>query len=243
MILIFVLLVLSLIMLFFLFPARPEGFIEAPAWDTSTPLIIVSAHFKENLGWLKKSTHPVVVCSKEGASTPEIPGEPRCKLPNFGREASSYLKFIVEFYDALPVRVAFIHGHERAWHQNLDILTAIQSARPDVPYVSLNNMFYDDRTIDNHVYASFIPTWNTHFKPYVKRDLPARIFHDCCAQFIVHRDAIHALPHEAYQHWLDLLKNSKDDYTLGMQIEYVWHIIFGMPDVLESHEQYADLMF
>jgi hypothetical protein len=59
----------------------------------------------------------------------------------------------------------------------------------------------------------------------------------------VHRDAIHALPQEAYQHWLDLLKNSKDDYTLGMQIEYVWHIIFGMPDVLESHEQYADLMF
>jgi hypothetical protein len=28
-----------------------------------------------------------------------------------------------------------------------------------------------------------------------------------------------------------------------MQIEYVWHIIFSMPDVLESHEQYADLMF
>jgi hypothetical protein len=36
---------------------------------------------------------------------------------NVGRELTSFLRFFVEFYDDLPERMVFSHGHDKAWHQ------------------------------------------------------------------------------------------------------------------------------
>jgi hypothetical protein len=212
-------------------------------WDSTEPLIIVSAHFSEDLAWLKESPYPVVVCSKHGADAPAIPAEPRCVQPNRGRESSAYLKFIKEFYHELPKRVAFIHGHETSWHQNMDMLGAITHARKDLNYVGLNNMFYDNRDMDNPVYSEFKPTWDEHFRPYVRRELPERIVNDCCAQFIVSRTAIQRLPQEAYAHWLDIVHAVEDDYTLGQQLEFVWHIVFGELDVYPFIAQHPSAAF
>jgi hypothetical protein len=212
-------------------------------WNTSTDLIIVTSHYREDLNWLKNSPYPVIVCTKEGADPSALSIEPKCKLPNKGREASAYLKFIIEFYDTLPQRVAFIHGHETAWHQNTNILEMIERVRKDLQYVSLNNMFYDNRNMDNTIYVFLKDMWEPHFKPYLNRDLPDRTFHDCCAQFVVTRNAIRSVRREAYAHWLALLMESEDleeDYAMGMAFEYAWHIIFGLPDVLESPSTYLN---
>lgn len=37
-------------------------------------------------------------------------------MKNWGREASSYLQFIIEHYDDLPPRMIFVHGHNSSWH-------------------------------------------------------------------------------------------------------------------------------
>jgi hypothetical protein len=214
----------------------------ADPWDSRTPLIIVAAHFSEDLDWLKKSPFPVVVCSKHGAEDPAIPADPKCTQANHGREASAYLKFIVEYYHELPERIAFIHGHETAWHQGLDMREAIRRARTDLDYVGLNGTFYDDRDALNPVYTEFKPIWDAYFKPYVHRELPERILHDCCAQFVVSRRAISRIPWEAYRLWLDVLLDAEDDYTMGTCFEYVWHVIFGQSDVYEhvyDHDTYA----
>ena len=97
-------------------------------WDSNTELIIVTSHFTEDLEWLKQSKYPVVVCSKVGAHIPAIPADTKCIIPNIGNEASSYLKFIITYYDNLPEHVAFIHGHETSWHQSVDILKAINGS-------------------------------------------------------------------------------------------------------------------
>jgi hypothetical protein len=81
-------------------------------------LVIVTAHYNEDLEWLKKSRHPVVLCDKPGAKSSSFTPDKSCTLNvNRGREASSFLKYIVENYDRLPERIAFIHGHEETWHQ------------------------------------------------------------------------------------------------------------------------------
>ncbi len=211
---------------------KTETFAEGnPNWNSNSELVIVTAHFKEDLDWLRKSGISLVICSKDNAPF-QRDADPRCMLPNRGREASSFLKFITAFYDELPKRVAFVHGHEYAWHQRFEILSAIRCAKNDKPFVSLNVIFMDDRNMSNPTYIGIKDLWDDHFKPYLNIDFPERVFHDCCAQFIVSRAAIRRLPKEAYEHWLQLLLNVTNDSVLSVQFEYLWHVIFGENTIL-----------
>jgi len=215
-------------------------------WDSETDLVIVTAHFKENLDWLTHSPYPVVVCSKHSAESqsPSLTPELKCMVQNKGRETSSLLKFIIEFYEDLPKRIAFIHGHQYAWHQRFDILSAIGCAKKDKPYVSLNTIFMNDRNMQNQVYNEIGDMWETHFEPYLKIKFPERVFHDCCAQFIVSRAAIRRIPKAGYEHWLELVMNSPYDVVISVQFEYLWHVIFGEDPVLDLNaEAYVAEMF
>lgn len=201
-------------------------------WTRDTDLIIVSAHYNEDLEWLKNSEYPVVICSKVGAIDHAINPNERCMMPNRGREPASYIKFILAFYDELPKRIAFVHGHDIAWHQSWDILSAIRCADKTKRFVSLNNTFRDDRNPKNEIFAQLSRTWSTHFEPHLKKDLPDRVFHDCCAQFIVTREAVHAIPRKSWEYWLDLLSSTHDDWGTAVQFEFIWHYIFGEEAVL-----------
>ena len=101
-------------------------------------LEICSSHFNEDLEWLKKSQWPVSIVHHEGGA----PVEYTYVIPNVGLEVSAYLKYIIERYDTLPDHVAFIHGHETAWHQQggrpmLDMIKTANIEKYD--YVPLNN--------------------------------------------------------------------------------------------------------
>jgi hypothetical protein len=180
-------------------------------------------------------------------------------LPNVGREASSYLKFIIEYYDELPEHVAFIHGHEKAWHQSLDLMKAIGCAKHDVyDYVSLNGVFFL-RKDDSEFHALATVLWAKYFQPYVKVQYPANsVLHDSCAQFIVSRDAIRRHKKETYAYWLNLIFNvplpkittgefsaEKFDssFLWAIFLEFVWHIIFGEPARLDSYHDYLATHF
>ena len=47
---------------------------------------------------------------------------------NKGNEAMTYLSFIIDHYDVLPKKIAFIHSHASSWHTSdtVDVLTRIQ---------------------------------------------------------------------------------------------------------------------
>jgi hypothetical protein len=214
-------------------------------------IVIVTSHWKEKLSWLSESPWKVVVCDKEGSELQNIfKPEPSCLCKNVGRETTSYLKFIIANYENLPEKIAFIHGHEEAWHQlgpNLDqsqtffkskLLNLILVSDTDNnPYLTLNNCWFDDRMQGNKNFEYLLEIWDEHFKPFLRMPAPKNkeILHDCCAQFIVSKDLILRKPKQAYQYWHELFFDHKmDSMRLGYCFEYVWHLIMDQPARVEK---------
>jgi len=244
---IFIILLLIIILqciLYYIFYNKKENFIEIDTYSSKDDdIIIVSSHYNEDLKWIQESENKVVVCSKTKDNN-------LCHIvPNKGRETSAYLKFIIDNYYNLPKYMAFIHGHETAWHQKIEpytnLLDYIKNCTKykEYDYISLNNLFIDDRyedTTKNMIELKKL--WDILFKPYLNRDFPKHLLHDCCAQFIVSRERILRNSIDAYKYWFDYIMNN-DPYddksqTIATLFEYIWHIIFGEPDIitLEEHK-------
>ena len=76
-------------------------------------LVIVSSG--GNAGWMFSIRNVSVTLCSPGGSGQD--GQRRCDKRNpLSRNAQATLSFIVQNYDSLPDRVAFVHGHEPAWH-------------------------------------------------------------------------------------------------------------------------------
>ena len=222
-------------------------------------LVIVSSHFNEDLRWLKRSQYRVVVCDKPGAAPMPFQSDARCSMGvNRGREASSYLKFIIEYYDELPKWVAFIHGHEDSEHHKLPygILEAIDRARKeDHDYISLNNVLQVSGLTDKYLnvdpevfniqywggrpmHLEMQSIWSEYFEPILGIEFPADLRYQGSAQFIVSREAIRRHPRSVYKKFYDWVTDpSNDDYIAGAVMEFTWHMIFGhKPDICEDEE-------
>lgn len=73
-------------------------------------MTMVVARYNENIGWLKDVSLNYTVFNKGSESLPEwVKNE--VKLPNVGREAHTYLTFIINNYDALPDFTIFVQGN------------------------------------------------------------------------------------------------------------------------------------
>lgn len=215
-------------------------------------LVIVVSHWYENLNWLKNSPWEVVVCDKNGSAKSPFSPNKKCTLDiNKGREASTYLKYIVEYYDKLPDHIAFIHGHEYgAWHQKYPghLFEAIRKARvSEYDYISLNNFFqiktrfkfcecYINPKLDGHLaeapdlFKCIEEHWDI-FQPIFKtEECPGYFRYNCGAQFIVSRKAIRQYPISFYKSLLRYMLDGSNDYTKGVTLESVWGIIFGEDD-------------
>lgn len=233
-----ILLLVCICILFILFASRE--YFSPSSWSPDTEIIIVSSHFSEDLEWLTQLEIPVIVCGKEGEKPSPITSNPSCKTPNAGFEASSYLRFIYENYDSLPRHIAFIHGHETAWHQRRNILEEITSGIwKEKPYHGLNNYLYDDHNTSHHLMPYLHRMWPVYFEPYLNMSAPDYVCHDCCAQFIVSRDRILVHPREAYKRWYELSINEKNEFDMKTKdiaicFEWIWHIIFGEPLVVRE---------
>jgi Protein of unknown function (DUF3431) len=210
-------------------------------------LVIVSAHYKEDLDWLTKSPWRVVVCDKPGGAAMSFPPDPTCTLSeNRGREASSYLKYIIENYDNLPERIAFIHGHEDADHQKYPrgMLQAIKDAKKDLDFVSLNNWIHlkkdagpapqlpvhpNSHEFGDHpkVYEEMRRNWDTVFRPILGIDIPNYFRFPSSAQFVVSKKAILRQPKDVYQKLYDfMMEPGSDDWARGVVMEFIWHMLF-----------------
>ena len=198
---------------------------------------IVTSHWKEDLTWLTKSTYPVILIDKEGADPP--PFTPQHVIPNKGQETSVYLKYIIENYDSLPDYVAFIHGHESAWHHRypyplLDVIAAANIEKYD--YISLNNYtrkyrFKDTGHFEGEDYNVYFETkWDIYEFPK-ERKPPHDYLIECpiAAQFIVAKSRILAHTKESYIKWYNQVMSDIDEgkQYIAVFFEYTWHILFG----------------
>ena len=210
-------------------------------WDTD--LVIVSSHFHENLEWLEKSKYQVVVCTNNPSYhrtfiNPLVNVDLDCRAKrNHGREASAYIRFIVRYYDQLPEYIAFLHGHEFAWHQHFPgtLFDAIKRAKKEeYDHVSLNLQYcLPDLKPGNPYWEAVLRVFPQHFEHIVGKSVPVHVeCLDCSAQFIVNRKQILKYPKSVWEEWLDLTQNParlsfKDFEKMPWVFEYSWHVIFG----------------
>jgi hypothetical protein len=194
---------------------------------------IVTSHWKEDLTWLKKSKFPVVLIDKEGADPTCF--EPQYVIPNKGTETSSYFTYIIKNYDCLPDHVAFIHGHENAWHHRhkRPLLEVIESANiQKYGYIPLNNMirvysFIDEPPNGPAHGFKFKTKWKNLKITEVPPNDNSTFFIPICAQFIVSRDNIRRVPKERWEEFLNVLVTEEGNKEYGYFFEYIFHVLFG----------------
>jgi hypothetical protein len=71
--------------------------------------------------WLQKQPFPYVIMTKGKPA-----GTPHNTPLQQGREAISYLQFIIDYYDTLPPRMIFVHGHQSSWHQQVCMYVCVR---------------------------------------------------------------------------------------------------------------------
>jgi hypothetical protein len=194
-------------------------------------LEIVTSHWKEDLTWLLESPWPVNLIDKEGADP--SPFVPKYVIPNKGQETSVYIKYIIENYDNLPDHVAFIHGHENAYHQCHDrpLIEVIRGAQREIhDFISLNNFFRLYPFLDeSEEYMKIETYWR--LLGFKEEDKPVRdtmLEVPIGAQFIVSREAIRRYPKTEWSRWYNMIMNESAN-QLPLFFENIWHIIFGQP--------------
>ena len=92
---------------------------------TEIPILLVMAHWKEDLSWIASNPFPAVVYHKHPDDSNDAP---HFVPHNVAGEASAYLKFIVDYYDSLPESVIMLHSHRYAYHQE-DILILLENMK------------------------------------------------------------------------------------------------------------------
>jgi len=203
-------------------------------------LVIVTSHYNEDLNWLKQSKWPVVVVDKEGADPTDLPVQ--YTIPNKGFETSSYLKYIVENYDNLPDHIAFLHGHETAWHQFHDrgLLELIEAARIDkYGYIPLCNFmgwyaFAHPSDVEEDR-MDMVTSWEKFGFP--ERLKPPHYFMfriPLGAQFIVAKERILAHPKQDWQRWFELV----DSKNGSVFFEHIFHVLLGEFWRCELHDDW-----
>lgn len=108
--------------------------------------VIMTAHYNENLFWLKNINVPYIISSKT---------EKNKNLHiniNKGNEVSAYLSYIIKYYDNLPEYTLFVHGHNVDWHQYIPLIDIIKKynqkilQNENIPeYVNINSVGCNDR--------------------------------------------------------------------------------------------------
>lgn len=200
---------------------------------------IVSSHYKEDIKWLENYFLPVVIVSKEGGDYKNINYEAYLNvhlIPNKLREAGSYLWFIVNYWNHLPERMFFIHGHETSDHMKMSLPDAIKKYY-DRPFQDFNHFFTYNLKITQEQ-DLFIEMWNK-LMAYRFGSIPTEIFFEFGAQFVVSKSVVKNHPlsfyRKLYDYTCEKAENSHIDYLMGVFFETIWPIIFN-PDFLQSEK-------
>jgi hypothetical protein len=213
---------------------------------SSAELVLCISHYEEDLSWLNRISTPFILVSKvlRDSRILHVP-------VNRGNEVSSYLLYMVQYYDILPQFTLFLHGHYDDWHQLYDVSYILRTVDRTKEYQSVNNYLVNDRNVTSNRYMTQLQRlWAELFQDELG-DMPAMFREKCCAQFVVHRDRIRLRSRAFYQRlYAYVVADAQDDAQAGdgyhdsmsYVVEYVWHYIFGEPAVKDySDEPFVQL--
>jgi hypothetical protein len=189
-----------------------------------TSLTMVVARYKENISWVPCLGYKFVIYNKG----PKL-GMPCIELPNIGREAHSYLYYIVSNYDKLTDFTAFLQGHPFDHCSNINCIFRDFPTSLDRLYKYCNGLYgIADRFLEEldvdihkiHVYPDVI------YKEFFAVDYHK--FHFAGgAQYIVHKNNILNKP---WQFYFDLLNYYSWTEHEPWSMERLWPQIFDAED-------------
>lgn len=168
---------------------------------SNVSFVILIAHFREDLTWVREidSNWSYIIASKT------VRAKTLYVRKNKGNEVSSYLTYLVKYYDRYPQYTLFLHGHNVAWHQIYNMKFILDNLRITNGYQNINSISLDKSWRERHIPGLKI-VWEELFRDELGT-MPVE-FHDrCCAQFIVHRDRITARSKEMFEETLDYVLN------------------------------------
>lgn len=197
--------------------------------DPSNTIVVIS-RFDRDTAWTRKLTkRGYVVLIYEHGETGS-PNNPYNLNKNKGKEASAYLKYIIDKYDSLPEYSVFLHDEKRAWHHEGNIADRVlDNQNSTQQYFNFNSRVCS--TIRNDIWPDMKEFFDTFLAPYIG---PKEYFGDwtvnhlCCAQFVCHRDKIRQHPRRMYRaiyRWI--MKTDKSYQITGRLLEWTWRIIFN----------------
>ena len=105
-------------------------------------LHICISHHEGNLGELLKciNTHPTTIYNKSGQSLASDHNRICIPIENYGYNLTAYLLFIINHYENLPERIAFIKGNIIPRHISKDFfIDSIKSKGSFIPLADQNN--------------------------------------------------------------------------------------------------------
>lgn len=179
---------------------------------------IVIAHYNEDLSWVTNLKYPFTIISKNGI--------PEGTQPNKGREASTYLEYIIKNYDSLHEYTFFLHGHRSSWHHKKNVDEKINKTVCLLPYYNINDFrvyrFSECQLTLSQMQASY-PIVEDILGPM---DVERASFRHS-AQFYVHKSAILSRPLETYKALYDIIMtNTNRSFEDSLLFERIWHFIF-----------------
>ena len=154
------------------------------------------------------------------------------KIPNKGDEALAYVTYIVDRYNTLPSRVAFVHAHVSAWHSGrlCDYLKRAAVSRKNFESFNRDNAKHhcvarDKVTEGSNDWAKrAFSNWQVWFD----ETPPSYIHYKCCAQFVASRDLIRR---HSLQTWRKIHAKAlayEDRQPDKLPFEYLW------PSILDN---------
>lgn len=199
-------------------------------------IVVVSRHEKPVSSWTRKLVENgfrVLVYDHEAHD-----GHPYFVPVNNGREASVYLKYIIDYYEHLPTFTIFLQDEDKSWHHEGSIVERVlDRVGRRSKYHNLNSKCLGIvRGID--LWPTMKSFFRAYLEPYIGSIEQYGEFTPgfrCCAQFVVHRDRIRQHPLRMYESLLRYTLREpprgtpNPEKARGHMLEWTWHLIFDNP--------------
>lgn len=186
------------------------------ATNYNNDCIAVIAKYKEDLNWTKDLECKYVIYDKSK------------NIPNVGREAETYLRFIIENYDNLPKYTVFLQGHpfDHLEERNVEFINrSIKSLNNNDRIVPLNYLVSEQHNLYVRTAESFTALFDS--------PLPDRLILPWGAQYIVPKSCILNRKKEFYEVIRNVMvnvNNTKETKTNCLvcpwTMERMWMYIF-----------------
>ena len=200
-------------------------------------VFLVVSHWNADMRYLREQPYCYAVFEKRGNGQDHVID---FAVANRANEASTYLHFLMKYYDDLPETTIFLQDARSSAH-NADILSVLRHLRLDnasymplnsvhMPFLSAPAFCHLERCMHDTGLRHLLPQWEL---PRHQMD----VAYTCCAQFLVTRSAVQARPRALYEALYRYTLGASDfghrgdSFARGECLEVMWHVIFGRPRI------------